>query len=279
MNLTHKPIYEAPPETIFETINRAFTGYIGGDLHLDVITGQHFLHTDTVHPALSKLALVDDEPAGVALVSRTGWNSRLAAMGIVPEKTNKGIGAWLMNELIDEAYQRGDRTYTLEVIEQNEPAVRLYESCGFRIVRRLYGYTSAANLPTDRDKDLQEVDLVTVTRALYHNEPEDMPWQAAGMTISRLSPPTQGFQLGPAYAAVSPGGEDTKVLRSLVVEQELRGLGHASRLLRALFALYPDHSWKIPAYFPGPPKGRNLFTRLGFETGQINQFQMLYHVQ
>lgn len=279
MNLSHKPIYQAPTKTIIDTLNRAFTGYIGGDLHLDVPTGQHFFHSQNIHPVYSKLVLVGDEPAGVALVSRTGWNSRLAGMGIVPEKTNKGIGTWLMNELIEEAYQRGDRYYTLEVIEQNEPGVRLYENCGFRIVRRLFGYKASAPLAADRDKDLIETDLVTVSRTLYHNEPEDIPWQAAGMSIARLSPPNQGFQLGPAFAAISPAPENLMVLRSLVVEKELRGLGHAARLLRALFALYPEHGWKIPGYFPEPPKGRNLFTRLGFEKDEISQFQMIYQVQ
>ncbi len=184
-----------------------------------------------------------------------------------------------MKELLDEAYQRGDRSYTLEVIEQNEPAVRLYENNGFRIVRRLYGYTAVPAHEADRDKDLIEKDLLEISRVLSANEPADMPWQINGEAIAKLAPPHMGFQLGPAYAAISPTKENTVVLRSMVVEEELRGLGHASRLIRALFALYPEHNWKIPINFPEPPKGRNLFTRLGFKKEEINQFQMVYRLQ
>ena len=45
-----------------------------------------------------------------------------------------------MTTLIEQARERGDRLYDLEVIEQNPRAVRLYEGVGFKKLRRLVGY-------------------------------------------------------------------------------------------------------------------------------------------
>ena len=83
--------------------------------------------------------LAGDIPAGIALIARRGWTSRLAAMGISLEWRGRGAGTWFINGLLREASERGEREMVLEVIEQNEPAVALYTRSGFEIVRRLVG--------------------------------------------------------------------------------------------------------------------------------------------
>ncbi len=47
-------------------------------------------------------------------------------MAIAPGARGQGIGLWCMDRLVDEARARGERSMVLEVIEQNDPAVRLY---------------------------------------------------------------------------------------------------------------------------------------------------------
>ena len=64
-------------------------------------------------------------------------------MAVVPEARGRGVGKWLMAQLIAEAKARGERVMVLEVIEQNEPAVRLYKGCGFHTQRRLVSYALA----------------------------------------------------------------------------------------------------------------------------------------
>jgi ribosomal protein S18 acetylase RimI-like enzyme len=90
---------------------------------------------------LSRVILHAARPVGVALLARRGWTSRLAAMSILPDARGRGIGAVCVRQLLDEAKTRGDQSMTLEVIEQNEPAVRLYEKCGFAKMRRLLGFS------------------------------------------------------------------------------------------------------------------------------------------
>ncbi len=51
----------------------------------------------------------------------------------------KGAGRLLLNTLLKEARQRGERNMELEVIDQNTGAIHLYEACGFRKLRHLVG--------------------------------------------------------------------------------------------------------------------------------------------
>ena len=51
---------------------------------------------------------VDGTPAGVVLMARRGWTSRVAAMAVVPEFRRQRAGRALMEHVLAEAKQRGD---------------------------------------------------------------------------------------------------------------------------------------------------------------------------
>lgn len=59
-----------------------------------------------------------------------GW---IGGVGVVPEARRHGVGRALMEAVLELA----PPTVTLEVLEQNEPATRLYESLGFEHTRIL----------------------------------------------------------------------------------------------------------------------------------------------
>jgi len=55
-------------------------------------------------------------------------------VAVKKEYRQKGIGYQMMKALLSEAVNRGITSFTLEVRASNEPALRLYESLGFKRV-------------------------------------------------------------------------------------------------------------------------------------------------
>jgi len=229
------------------------------------------LRFDGVDTHSSRVVLLDGEAVGAALIARRGWSSRLAGMAIVPEAREQGIGHHLMTHLLKEARERGERLMELEVIEQNEPALRLYEKCGFQAHRRLVGYDGS---PTGEpvEEALEEVDLRELARLVVSLGLPDLPWQISGESLVQLSPPNRAFRLEKAYVGTSnPQGEQL-FLRSILVKPEARGQGQAGRLLRALMTHYPGKEWRVPTICPEEIGG--LFETIGLQRQELTQLQM-----
>jgi [ribosomal protein S18]-alanine N-acetyltransferase len=78
------------------------------------------------------------ESGGVIL----GWGARdtgadyISDLWVDPAWHRKGIGLALMEALLTEIVLSGYRQASIETHARNLPAIRLYERCGFRIVRR-----------------------------------------------------------------------------------------------------------------------------------------------
>jgi GNAT superfamily N-acetyltransferase len=262
---------EIDPADLAELTNRAFDGYIGGQIQWAVPSFLNYVAGEGINLNLSRVAQRDGAHVGLALVARLGWTSRLALMGIVPEAAGQGVGKWFMGELIKEARERNDRRYVLEVIEQNEPGVRLYKGCGFLQVRRLCGY-ALQSPQADIITDLEMVNPYDVGRMLAFYDADDLPWQAAGPEVMRLGPPNEAYRLDDAYAVLVQT-PDAIVLRSLFVPPEYRKQGRATRLMQALFSKFNHRRWRIPAICP-ETIGDGFFAPLGFEKETISQFQM-----
>ena len=79
----------------------------------------------------SRVAVVDGEPAGICKLAIRGERGWIAGVGVAPPHRGAGIGEALMRAVLEEARTRGLREVSLEVLVQNEPAIRLYEKLGF----------------------------------------------------------------------------------------------------------------------------------------------------
>lgn len=264
-----QPAFTLTLSELAALFNAAFDGYIGGQVSFTEATLAGFVAHENVDLALSQIVTRDDQPVGFGLIARQGWSSRLVGMGIVPR--GEGIGKWALGQLIEQAAQRGDHGLELEVIEQNTPAVRLYENVGFQVVRRLIG--CEAQSPAGESAPLDEIDVAEVGKIVTQYGAPDLPWQIAGASISRYAPPHVGLQLDHAYTVITNPQAATIVLRTLIVPPEDRGQGRAQRLLRALFAQYPGKRWFIPPVAP-EEYGQLLIDKLGFQSQAISQFQM-----
>src|SRR5262245_29749601 len=126
MTLRLAPALDFSPPELISLLNAGFKGYMV-DIKFTPALLNYVLRQDHVDLNASQIILDGDQKVGVALVARRGWTSRIAAMGIVSERRGQGAGEWLMRQIITQAGERRDRWVVLEVIEQNWPAVHLYQ--------------------------------------------------------------------------------------------------------------------------------------------------------
>jgi ribosomal protein S18 acetylase RimI-like enzyme len=272
MALTLKSAADTSIPELAALFNLAFTGYIGGNVSFDTNGFHALLCRENIDLTLSRLLMRDDAPVGIGLISRQGWTSRVAGMGIVPEAQSQGMGTWFLEQIVNGAKARGEHAMVLEAYEQNTAALRLYLRIGFTIVQRLYGYTGQglSGVPAT---ELKEVDIYEVGKLIVEHGEASLPWQVSGTSIARLGSPYRAFQLHEAYAVISESSSENIAMRALFVSPQYRRQGHATRLLHALVARYPDRKLSIPPLCP-EAYGENFFEKRGFVRAQLNQVQM-----
>jgi ribosomal protein S18 acetylase RimI-like enzyme len=127
----------------------------------------------------SQVALLDGEPVGICTVAIRGDQGWVGGLGVALPHRNRGVGVVLMRRALEELRGRGVRDLWLEVLVQNEPAVRLYERLGFEHIRELEVW-SLEELVSQRHK----VPSLAPTAALGREERP--PWQRAKASITRL---------------------------------------------------------------------------------------------
>lgn len=265
MELT--PASELSPRALSTLFARSFEAYFVNVPDAPVLFDAR-VRTEHISLADSRVARVDGEPVGLVLMARRGRVSRVAGMGIIPSHRKRKLGASMLLPLLEEARTRGDSRMVLEVIEQNAPAVKLYERLGFQRVRRLVGFVGT---PAPEPAALEEVEPLACARLLA----DDLPWQMAPATVAGLALPARAFRLGPAVAVIADVSAPTLVLRAIAVEPSERRKGHGRRLLRALAAAWPGKSLSASAIVPeGLCDG--FFLGAGLSYPALTQFEMVH---
>ena len=270
MNFELKPASDYSIPDLVEILNRGFENYFV-PIAFNVTTFLNMVRKDGTDLTSSRLLLSDGVEAGIALIARRGWTSRLAAMGIAKEYRGLGAGSWFMRRLIDEACERGDREMVLEVIEQNEPAVRLYQKHGFEIVRRLVSYIRKDAIEETVHK-LSEMDLREAGRLISRYGLQDLPWQLSGESIAQLNPPVRAYSSGQVCIVISNPEANDVVIWSLLAEPTAPENGLALGILKSVIAAYPGKTWHVTALLP--EELGKVYERAGFMKEELSQWQM-----
>jgi GNAT superfamily N-acetyltransferase len=178
-----------------------------------------------------------------------------------------------MKELITEACQRGDLEMVLEVIEQNEPAVKLYRKYGFESVRRLVGYIHiGSDTHETRLRTLEEIDLREMGKLISQDGLSDLPWQLSAESVMRINPSPHAYRDGQAYILISNPELEHIVIWSLLVKPEARFKGLGTRMLKQVLAHWSGKTWHIPALCP--EEFGKVFENVGFKRETLSQWQM-----
>ena len=270
MDFDTVPASNFPLPDLIKLLNQGFEGYFV-PIRIDMPDFLTMLRKDGIDLTASQVLIVDDVPSGIALIARRGWTSRLAAMGIVKERRGLGAGSWFIESLLEQARRRGEREMVLEVIEQNEAAVKLYQKAGFQIVRRLVGLIRK-NGEEKQISSLEEIDLRQLGRLVSQYGLSDLPWQLSGESIAQMNPPACAYCQGKAYIAISDPDAERVIIWSLLAEDpsQLSSLG--VEMLKSVIACHKGKTWHAPALFP--EEFESVFVRAGFEREELSQWQM-----
>ena len=269
MEVSFTSVHAFGLERSLEVLNEGFSDYIV-PIHLEIDRFRDMARADSVDFELSQVLVTRGEAAGVALIARRGNLCRLAAMSVRPEFRGGGNGRKLLDQLLKDARARRDSRMMLEVIESNEAAVRLYESAGFKAKRRLLSF--GLDEGEGNGGELGSASFGEIADVVDSDGLEDLPWQASAETAAQFRAPSVAVRLGDAYAAISNPVAPKTAIQCLIVRQESRGQGQASRLMLSLFQKYPGRRWLVPAICPAELGG--FFEKLDFSTGELSQLQM-----
>jgi ribosomal protein S18 acetylase RimI-like enzyme len=276
MNLEFASLAHFGLDRAAEVIARGFDDYFV-KLACSPAWLMHMARSDSVDLAASRVIVRDGTAVGAALIARRGWTSRVAGMTLVPEARRQGIGRATMTQLLADAKDRRERAMVLEVIEQNEAGVKLYQACGFRRVRRLVGFLSGSAQTSGDRQDaggtIEEVDLRALAAVVAREGLNDLPWQLSSESLAQLTPPTVAYRLQGAWIAVANLATSEPLVRALVTEHAQQRQGRAAALLRALMARYPAKEWRTSAIWPEELAG--VFVKAGFQRTALSQWQMV----
>jgi ribosomal-protein-alanine N-acetyltransferase len=95
----------------------------------------------TTNPAAHLLVAEHESDAGRRIAGYAGYwlvvdEAHLSTLAVEPALRRRGIGERILREAMRHAARQGAELMTLEVRVSNEPARRLYEKHGFRLVGR-----------------------------------------------------------------------------------------------------------------------------------------------
>jgi ribosomal protein S18 acetylase RimI-like enzyme len=280
--LLARPVADCTAVEVADAVTRSFEGYLV-PLRFTPEAYERRFRAENLDPYASRLYFREGSLAGVMLVSRRGWTRRISAMGFVPAARKQGLGRWALGEVIAEARSQGERAVVLEVIEQNTPAVALYDKVGFVTQRRLVGYRLGSNrwapvMGSASADTLVEIDPLELARVVAREGEPDLPWMLAAETLSAAAPPARAYRLDDrAFVLLSDPAAERLSVAALVVPRAHRRQGWGARLLHALAAAFPGRPILISPIVP-EDLAPGFFARLGWERQELSQLEMRLEV-
>lgn len=189
-----------------ELFTRGYEGYYL-PMRVDEPTMRYMVETWDIDLSRSRAA----PGAGVCNLGVRGERGWIGGLGVAPEARRQGLGRALMEAVLDVAPPR----VALEVLEQNEPAIRLYESLGFERTRVLEVWS----LPEREAVEARSAEPAPLGQ-------RDLPWQR------------EDASLPPGYERVEVDGGAMLFRGASVLQLEARDEDAAAALLARGTALH-----------------------------------------
>jgi ribosomal protein S18 acetylase RimI-like enzyme len=149
-----RPLTGVPFEQIFEAFSLGFSDYVV-PFQPSIETLQEMLTRRGFVASLSVGAFDGDRLVGITLNGVDGNRAYDSGTAVIPTHRRRGLSSRMMQMSFS---LLASRTYVLEVLQQNTPAVALYESLGFQHTRPFQVWSFTAEAPT-RTPELANADL------------------------------------------------------------------------------------------------------------------------
>ncbi|OQR94432.1 hypothetical protein ACHHYP_01302 [Achlya hypogyna] len=224
---------------------------------------------------LSRAEVVDGFVVGFALASPRPNEKvlRLASLGVVKAARRSGLGARLLDDFIARASALGMTATELEVIAQNEKALRLYEGHGFVVVTSLYSYSSAPSkkihgVSVSTPEEITPAEAFAVVDSVsLHLE---LPLQVIPVSLKACSAPLLCWKQDSAVLIFT--GDPSKVNILCLVDPS-PNQQNALELVTELRRRYINAAISMSA-LQRRDVGGSAFERAGFEQALLHQFLM-----
>lgn len=176
---------------------------------------------------LGESLVADDDhgPVGLANLGRRGRRTWLGGVGVVAKKRRQGIGGLLTRELVSRARALGAGEMVLEVIVENQPAIRLYEQLGFVRTRELEVLSLGESAPDSGGTE--EAPVAAARSIILARREDEEPWQRDDDTVERLAvrePPLQAIVSGDAAAVYRVGAPNVSLVQAAGGAHGLRAI-------------------------------------------------------
>jgi ribosomal protein S18 acetylase RimI-like enzyme len=230
------PASTLDPVRLAALFTAGYEGY-AVPVHIDETMLGFMVDASSLDLDRSRVALRDGEPVGVALLgvrSDRGW---IGGLGVVTAARRHGVGLALMESVLSEAWRAGLREVSLEVLEGNESAFRLYERLGFAEARMLEVWSWDGEAPASgaRPAEIEEAHgWIRAHRAALE------PWQRDDPSLGRMAP-TDAFRTEGGAVLVRAGGGRASVLQLAAGNEQA-----AADLMAAARGLGAVHFVNVP---------------------------------
>ncbi|MCP4725478.1 MAG: GNAT family N-acetyltransferase [bacterium] len=244
MPLEYRFLSEDMMPEIFRTFMEAFSDYA---LDMSYMTEQsmynRFVKNGTDFES-SVGVFNGTKMAGFTMIGIDNWKNSLSAFdvgtGIVKEYRGKGIARKMFDHAVPLLKEKGVNEFYLEVLQENEPAIKAYEKTGFRIVREFDCYKLVLGSP---DLEIVQSPLIEITEfdkneITHFNDFLDWEpsWENSLNAITRIRDEIYLFKAvyegsDAGILAYYPG---LNWIMTLVVGRQFRRKGIASSLLKHL---------------------------------------------
>jgi len=159
-------------------LTRAYTGY-AVPIDVDAIGLEAMIAAYDIDLAGSRVGVRGGEPVAIALLGvreRRGW---IGGMGVAPEMRGERAGLAVTRAVIGSARRMRLKSIDLEVLTDNLPAIRIYESLGFKRRRTLDVWLrdSSATFPMPPGHEVGPLDVPACLAVFDDLHVIAPPWQ------------------------------------------------------------------------------------------------------
>lgn len=112
-----------------------------------------------IHGTFAYVINLQEQPMGFIMIRETIDEAEIITFCILPTWCNNGYAAYLLEWLIRKLQLQCFKRLFLEVRENNEAAIRVYNKCSFKIIGRRTGYYKNQN-KGNIDALVMQVDII-----------------------------------------------------------------------------------------------------------------------
>lgn len=166
---------------LYQTFLSAFSDYVQDVSH---VTETNFVNRFTrggVDYAASVGVYFQGELVGFTIIALDNYKGTSAAFdamtGLVKAHRGKGLAKAIFEHALPKLREKGVENFYLEVIQENEPAVRAYEKTGFSIEREMDAFGLSADAPRLEPPAGLYVEIRPIERADLQQAAQFFDWQ------------------------------------------------------------------------------------------------------